>query len=336
MNIKKATIRLTALYTLVLLLISSFFSASLYRVSQQEINSSFKRQADVIKQTPQLRYLANDEKFIRAWDEAYNTANKKLLLSIFTMNAFVLVMGGLLSYLFAKRTLDPIEKSHNSQKSFTADASHELRTPISVMKSEIEVALRDKNLNLIESKEVLNSNLEEVNRLTAMIEALLNLSRLEAEEVIRIKNISIKNSIDLSVKSFSKISKDKKIIIKTDLQALNAKSNEDYLTQVFSILIDNAIKYSPNNSNINIVSNFENNKIVIKFMDEGKGIPDKEKEKIFNRFYRGDSSRSKSNVDGLGLGLSLAKQILSKMNSEISVTKNNPKGSIFIIKLPKS
>jgi two-component system sensor histidine kinase CiaH len=336
MNIKKATIRLTALYTLVLLLISSFFSASLYRVSQQEINSSFKRQANVIKQTPQLRYLANDDKFIRAWDEAYDTANKKLLLSIFTMNAFVLVMGGLLSYLFARRTLDPIEKSHNSQKSFTADASHELRTPISVMKSEIEVALRDKKLTLSEAKEVLNSNLEEVNRLTTMIEALLNLSRLEAEDVISINKLSIKNSVESSVKNFSKLAKDKKIIINTDLKDLNAKSNEDYIVQVFSILIDNAIKYSPENSTINVSSALENNKLVIRFIDEGKGISDKEKDKIFNRFYRGDSSRSKSNVDGLGLGLSLAKQILSKMNSEISVNNNKPKGSIFIVKLPKS
>lgn len=336
MNIKKTTLKLTALYTLVLLLISSFFSASLYRVSQQEINSSFKRQANVIRQNPELRYLANDDKFIRAWQEAYDVANKKLLLSLFSMNIFVLVMGGLLSYLFARKTLEPIEKSHNSQKSFTADASHELRTPLSVMRSEIEVALRDKKLSASDAREILQSNLEEVNRLTVMTEALLNLSRLEAEDVIVTGNISIKKPIEGVVKNFKKLAKDKDLTIKTNLEAINVKSNEEYLSQVFSILLDNAIKYSHEKSEINITSKQENNKVVVRFYDQGQGVSGSEKDKIFNRFYRGDSSRSKSKVEGVGLGLSLAKQILVKMNSEISVSDNKPKGSVFAVKLPKA
>jgi two-component system OmpR family sensor kinase len=320
---------------IVLLLISAFFSASLYRVSLQQINGSFKRQSEIIVQTPELRYLAGNEKFRGVWKEAYSDATKKLLINLFVMNLFVLAMGGLLSYLFAKRTLEPIEEANESQSRFTADASHELRTPISVMKSEIEVALKDKNLTTKEAREVMNSNLEEIDRLTNMIDALLSLSRLDAEK-IETEPVNINKLLLAKSKQLEKLAKEKSITITVDKNVTSAKTNYEYLSQSIGILIDNSIKYCPEGSKIEISSYYDGNKTYIIVSDNGPGIKVSEREKIFNRFYRGDSSRSKHKVDGLGLGLSLAKIIVEKLSGEIYHEDSDRKGATFVIRLPKA
>lgn len=331
---KQTTLRLTGLYILVLFLICGFFSATLYRVYLQQINSSFSYQTEVIRSTPELSYLLNSSKFRASIQESYNRATGEILKNLFIMNIFVMSLGGILSYSFAKKTLEPIEKAHQSQARFSSDASHELRTPISVMKTEIEVALKNKNLKLDEAKEVLNSNLEEVDRLTRMINTLLSLSRLQAEE-IKLSKVNLNKLSDEVIVNYKNLTEEKDIKINKDLNATILKSNKEYLGQAISILLDNALKYSPQGSIVTIKSFFESDKVQISVNDQGYGVKPEDQAKIFDRYYRGEVSRSKNNVDGVGLGLSLAKEIITKLNGQLTLEESSAKGSVFAIRLPK-
>lgn len=333
---KQTTFRLTGLYVLVLFLICGFFSTTLYRVYIQQLNSSYNRQMGIIGSTPELSYLLNSSKFRASIQDSYNKATDEIIKNLFLMNMFVMSLGGILSYSLAKKTLEPIEKAHQSQARFSSDASHELRTPISVMRTEIEVALKNKSLSLNDAKEVLTSNLEEVDRLSRMIDTLLSLSRLQAEEV-QLTKFSLEKLSDEIISDYANLSKEKDIKIVKDLRQITIKSNKDYLGRAISILIDNAIKYSPEGSTVTIKSSIEsNNRVHISVTDQGSGIKPKDQAKIFDRFYRGEESRTKNNVDGVGLGLSLAKEIITKLKGQIVLRDTSTKGSVFTIYLPKA
>ncbi|MFO0920395.1 MAG: HAMP domain-containing sensor histidine kinase [Candidatus Saccharimonadales bacterium] len=290
----------------------------------------------IIGSTPELSYLLNSSKFRASIQDSYNKATDEIIKNLFLMNMFVMSLGGILSYSLAKKTLEPIERVHQSQARFSSDASHELRTPISVMRTEIEVALKNKSLSLNDAKEVLTSNLEEVDRLSRMIDTLLSLSRLQAEEV-QLTKFSLNKLSDEIISDYANLSKGKDIKIVKDLELITMKSNKDYLGRAISILIDNAIKYSPEGSTVTIKSSIESNhKVHISVTDQGSGIKPKDQAKIFDRFYRGEESRTKNNVDGVGLGLSLAKEIVTRLKGQIVLQETSTKGSTFAIYLPKA
>ncbi|MCA9333272.1 hypothetical protein KDA00_05375, partial [Candidatus Saccharibacteria bacterium] len=305
MKIDNATTRLTVMYTLILLVISAFFSANLYRISIQEIDHGFQRQSEIINSTPRLRQLNKTPEFIKIRQDSYNDTKEKLLINLFVINTAILVVGSFLSYIFAKKTLIPIEESHRAQAQFTSDASHELRTPISVMRSETEVALKSKNLSVKEAREVMESNLEEINRLTILINNLLQLAQLEDGQVTR-TSLKLKTLFSHISDTFKKTADDKKISINFPKTQEKIYASKEHAEQLIGIVLSNAIKYSPENSKIDVSVKPANNIVNIDIKDQGIGINKNEAKRIFERFYRADKSRSKQGIEGYGLGLSIA------------------------------
>lgn len=315
------------------MLISLFFSANIYRVSVQEINRSFIRQTETLQQIPRFRSIVNDPDFIKLRVDRLREAKAKIILQLALTNAVILVSGGLLSYWFAKRTLRPIQESHEAQRRFTADASHELRTPISVMRSEIEVAAKDKNLTVDDAKKVFTSNIEEIDRLTLLINNLMQLARLE-DETIEVQATKVQDMLSEVDKNMTKLAAAKDINLKCQKTDIKAICNLEYTIQAVSIIVENAIKYSPNKSTVKVYTSHEGNLTNIDIEDEGPGINKKDYDKIFSRFYRADTSRTKQKVEGQGLGLSIAKGIIDKQNGKIEIHKTSPVGTIFRISLP--
>src|SRR5680860_69210 len=174
---RSTTLRLTGWYLMILMLLSIMFSVVIYQVASSEISARLD--------SFQTNLQESDNSFIplpvriAAVIQAQQVAEAKENISIelLYVNLLVFVMGGFGSYFLARQSLMPIEKAHEAQSRFTSDASHELRTPLAVMKLELETVLRDSNASTDEIKEVLSSNLEEVNKLTKLAEMLLNLSR---------------------------------------------------------------------------------------------------------------------------------------------------------------
>lgn len=320
---KSTTLRLTGWYVLILMTISIMFSLAIYKIATAEVGSRLEKFQNSIEQTPNImpRQMLGLEYRNNQLKESAENISVELLYA----NLFVLIAGGFASYYLARRNLVPIEKAHEAQSRFTSDASHELRTPLAVMKMELELALRDKNATNTELKEILSSNLEEVNKLSKLSEMLLSLSNYD-------NNKLDKNKIDLGKISSSTIGSFK--LPKSRLQIksqknIYIKANETAISELIKILTDNAIQYSPSNSLVYIDVSKTDNRAKFEITNTGAGISPEKLPHIFERFYRADSSRTNGPKKGYGLGLALAKSIIEIHNGEIIATSEPDHATTF-------
>lgn len=326
-------LKLTAWYLLLIMLISFIFSVVIF----VDVNRELVR----FEHFQELRQERIREQFgdtqmpteTNPYDEQLvYEARSRLIASLVVLNICILAVAGVAGYFLAGRTLNPIKKAVEDQSRFIGDASHELKTPLTTLRSEIEVYLMGKKRTLSESDAILKSNLEEVIRLQGLTDNLMRLATLESPEV-SFEKVEILHVIDGAIKSVQAVAREKKISIQNKASKVNVTGNSKSLTQLFTILLDNAIKYSNKNTKIVIRSNVFGGVATIKVSDQGIGIAEDELEKIFDRFYRVDKSRNSSDVPGYGLGLSIAKEIVTMHNGAISCT-SSAKGSTFIVELP--
>jgi signal transduction histidine kinase len=318
--------------------ISISFSASIYQVSVRELDKGLQHQRDSfvigLRNKLDVPLLDTQRLLIATPGQLLDDSKTTIILNLIVVNAAIFVGGGILSYCLARRTLKPIEEAHEAQRRFTADASHELRTPIAAMQTEIEVALMDKNLTLGDAKKQLNSNLEELGHLTSLSEGLLRLARLEDNDLDK-SSAGLKPILDSAINRVSQRAAKKTIKIKLNCQPkLSLMADRAILEESFVTLLDNAIKYSPSKSDIEINAQKELHNIKITIKDQGAGIDKKDLPHIFDRFYRSDKARNKNKTDGYGLGLAIAKKIIVLHDGKISATSRRGNGTVFTILLP--
>lgn len=332
MKINSAISKLTGFYVLVLMVISITFSLSIYQISSDEIGRGLGRQGQMLRGLPQRldNHLLEDFEALR--QQQTKESLFALKRNLIYYNLLILLLSSLGSYFFARWTLKPLEDAIEEQNRFTADASHELKTPLAAIKSEIEVNLRDENLSLNEAKKLLNSNLEEIEKLQALSSALLKLSKFD--EIERL-DFSIINLGGVIAEAFEKIeSNATKKNINFDAKLIKAKilGDKTSLSELFVILFDNAIKYSPAGSKVSVKIVQDGKDYLVKIKDRGVGLKSSEIPHIFDRFFRADQSRNKEKADGYGLGLSIAKRIADLHRAKISVNSIPEKGSEFIVR----
>ncbi len=336
MNLRSTLLRLTALYLAIIMAISLFFSLNLYRISVQELDRSLTQQDEALLRLPRLRLFLTDPEVAEQRETYVTKGRERIFLQLLYTNIFILVSGGALSYWFAKRTLEPIEEAHDAQSRFTADASHELRTPLAAMQTEIEVALRDPKLKFGEAKDLLQSNLEELARLRHLSDSLLRLSRLE-DAVLPSSPLVLDIALKIALNKVAPLAEAKKISLKLP-EKTNRKvmADKDGLVEVLVILLDNAIKYSPQKSVVSVHVKPAGRQVAIQIKDTGIGIAPDELPHVFDRFYRADSARSKQDSGGYGLGLSIAKNVTTLMQGRLEVRSKTGKGSTFTVFLPQA
>lgn len=335
---KSATIKLTGWYLLILMSISILFSVAIYNIATIELNARLQQLQSrfELNQTPtiipQWIDAQHDPRFNVLRVEQVDRANRNLLEALFYVNLMILLIGGAGSYFLARRTLKPIEEAHEAQSRFTSDASHELRTPLAVMRAELEVALRNKELSKKDVRELLESNLEEVNNLSNLASTLLQLSRLDHDGLAKEKVSLVKLTRTLT-KKYDKTGQRIKYVPSNKEPFVYA--NTASLEELITILIDNALKYSPDDSLITIKTSRNSKQARFEITNTGKGISAEELPHIFDRFYRADTARTKGNVSsGHGLGLSLAKKIIEIHNGELSATSAPDHATTFVFLLP--
>jgi signal transduction histidine kinase len=256
-----------------------------------------------------------------------------LKINLLLVNMAVVLGGAGLCYVFAKKTLKPIEENVKAQERFTSDASHELRTPLASMKTEIEVALRDAKLDVKEARELLASNLEEVDNLHVMTENLLLLAR--NKEVGEMKSADIAKIVRASAKKYEPALKRASMKLLVETKSMKTVTNAAALGQIIGILLDNASKYAGAGSTVRVGNTKMEGEVVVFVRDNGVGLSPEQMQYIFDRFYKVDSSRTASRSSGHGLGLSIAKQLSVAINSTITVARGpGDKGVEFHITLP--
>ncbi len=255
---------------------------------------------------------------------------KELFWSLVSLNTIILIGGAAFSHVLAKKTLRPIELAMDSQSQFVSDASHELRTPLTALQITNEVALRKKALTKNEIKELLTNNIVEVEKLKDLTGALLGLVRYDKNGYNLIYT-PLQQAIAEAMESVIVIAQQKGITVEDKIPILDVMAHKASLLQLLRILLENAVKYSPNNSQVTLTADKKGNDVYIKIADKGIGISESDQEKIFDRFYRADQSRSKIKADGYGLGLAIAKTICERQGMKLSVKSELGKGSVFTI-----
>jgi two-component system sensor histidine kinase CiaH len=325
-----AILKLTGWYLLILMSISILFSVTIYGATTGEIQTrltDFQNRLEQPGMAPPTMD-PNHRLFSAFRNEQREAAAHSILLTLVYVNLLILCGGGVLSYLLARRTLGQIEQAHNAQSRFTSDASHELRTPLAAMKAELEVALRDPKLSKTDMQELLESNLEEVNKLTTLSKTLLQLSRLDHANL----ELGPVNVGDLAHEAVQRYDKNfKRIKLTTPKGPLITKANLASIEELITILIDNALKYSPVNSQIKAVVSQEGRHVSFEITNKGEGIPSDKLPHIFDRFYRVNDSRGDG---GSGLGLALAKEIVTIHKGELTVSSTPGKETSFQVLLP--
>lgn len=318
---QSATLKLTGWYLLILMTLSLLFSVAIYKIASGEVDARFNK-IETSLGLPQ-RYGFPDLR-----TNQLHEAEENFLVGLGYINLLVFCLGGVGSYYLARRTIRPIEEAHEAQSRFTSDASHELRTPLAAMKTEIEVTLRDPNATKHELRELLESNLEEVNKLTRLSHTLLQLSKLDYSNVEREK-VDCNEIVDTVVKSFDPTGK--RIEFTPHRAPLFIVAALGSIEELARLLIDNALKYSPDTSTVSVNVTRKSGKVYIAISNEGIGIPVEQLPHIFDRFYRADSSRTDGSKNGYGLGLSVAKKIVELNDGELTATSAENQTTTFTL-----
>lgn len=261
-------------------------------------------------------------------------ARSHLLTSLGIVNLVIIGGSALAGYFLAGRTLQPIQEMVAGLNRFVSDASHELRTPLTSLRSEIEVGLRNKKLTLTEARTLITSNLEDVVRLQALSNDLLTLTQYEKiTNVKTFEKLSLEEIIHRAVKITQGLAKNKHIAIHVNIGGVMLQGSRQQLEELFTILLDNAIKYSHPKGVVTLTGTTDHHKVNVFVSDRGIGIDKKVIPFIFDRFYRADTSRSKQ-TDGFGLGLSIAKKIVDIHKGSIEIESTLRQGSTVTVKLP--
>ncbi|MBN1263198.1 MAG: HAMP domain-containing histidine kinase [Candidatus Pacebacteria bacterium] len=344
-----ARIKLTGWYLLIIMLISLFFSLVIYVGMSRELTRGFHRAELRLKARelgihlplrfsdrfeelpPVLRELG--PRFL--FPEDLRAAQKRVGLNLLFINGLILIISTGVGYFLAGRTLEPIQKVMVEQKRFVADASHEFKTPLTALGASMEVALRDKKLSLAGAKSVIRSGLDDVESLNSLCNNLLSLASLQANgKNFVFQEVDVTRVVREAGKKIFPLAEKKNIRVVLKLVDQKIKAHPETLKEMIVIFLDNAVKYTPKKGKITIKTGRSKKLLTLEISDTGRGIPEKDLPFIFDRFYRADQSRSKENVSGFGLGLSLAKKIIEIHQGSVEVKSRVGRGTTFTVKLP--
>jgi two-component system OmpR family sensor kinase len=230
--------------------------------------------------------------------------------------------------------LDRLEQGFEIQRRFTSDASHELRSPLSRLRTELEVMLR-RPRETGEYVETLNSCLEEVERLTRLVEELLALARMDGEQRREPATIIQLNPIaEEAIRRVGGFAKERQVqLVLEPSPPVEAQMASGPLGLALVNLLDNAVKFSPPGGRVIIRLGVKGPDALVSVADEGPGIPEEDLPHLFERFHRGAAART-LNVPGVGLGLSIVQAILHAHGGQIRASNRPEGGAIFTIHLP--
>jgi signal transduction histidine kinase len=255
-------------------------------------------------------------------------------LVVLSVSAVVLLLSVAAGWWLAGRALIPIREAFDRQKSFTADASHELRSPLTVIDTGIQMLRRSPDRKVSDYAEVLGSMQDESRRMGRLVGSLLTLARADTDEAqLDISEVDAAELVRAAVKDLEPLADAKECVIETpQVDEVSAQLDADRFKQLIVILVDNAVTHGPRGGKVEVSCSRQERSLVLEVSDHGPGIPADQWDSVFERFHRVSSTR---NGSGAGLGLAIAKWIVTSHGGSISLLDNHP-GVRVIVTLPRS
>jgi signal transduction histidine kinase len=305
---QRARLHLTLYYVLIMFIILTIFSTVLLFTLQNKVRENFKGRFD---------HRVNEERFDKKvfFDkdiDPIDKTNDDMQALILLIDGLLLIIISFASYYLSGKTLRPIKQTLESQKKFLADASHDLRTPIAIMTTDIEVTLQSVNSSKEDFKRLAMSNLEESKNMNLLVNNLLTLARGDNYKT-EISNVYLSNILNIIVDKMQSQAEVKNIKLEKNIQEdIFVNANKEDLQRAISNILQNAINYTKVGS-ITINLKKQNNKIILEIIDTGVGIKEKDLPFVFDRFFKAEHSRNDGN--GSGLGLLIAKEMVERVNN---------------------
>lgn len=323
--------RLALSYLAVIMTLSVAFSGIIYTITAAQLSRPLP-----VNEHNQASLVLIEDQFNRRLEQRDNQTRGSVIMSLIILNVIMLFAGYWLSLWLARRTLAPIERSITQQTQFISDASHELRTPLSALLLSNEVALRKPTLTDQKARQVLQQNVVEIKKLTDLSNSLLDLAKME-NTTFKAEKINPSLLIEEIVTKFIPVATAKHLKLIHNQKAIGeVKIQASAVRQILAILVDNAIKYAPSTTGkVTLQAQLKKNTLELIVKDNGPGIAPSDRKRIFDRFYRADSARTRTDISGYGLGLSIAKSLADQCGYIIRV-KSRPsiKGSEFKLIIP--
>jgi signal transduction histidine kinase len=318
-DVQRVRLRLTLAYAGILALLQLAFSVVVYLL----ISLVVWQDVQPISDWPGMPEVARAMMFKDA-----------MFLLVANIVGLALVAGA--AFLLAKTALRPLEQAIALQRQFTNDASHDLRTPLAVIRTETSAALHNAGLSE-EAGERLRIIDEQAQRMERLIDQLLTLSHVDADSALECEPTDLVVVVNVVVRDLQPLAQARSIDLSVNRsESALVMGDELKLSQLVANLVDNAIKYSPESTSVEVGVWQARDAAYVAVADRGAGIPVEEQERIFLRFHRLDQARNGASTGpaGHGLGLPLCRWIARAHGGDIAVDSRDGKGSIFTVRLP--
>ena len=269
----------------------------------------------------------------------YTSTMRRVLIGGFPFILGAIALG---AWWLVGKVMQPIYRSYRQIQQFTADAAHELRTPLAAIRATVESSLMKPTLNDANARNTLQTVSRQNQRLSQIVSDLMILSRLDRQlsgvrTDVNTESVILNDLVSDIAEEFAALAISANLRLNTQIdtsQNLTVTGNSEQLYRLVSNLVINAIKYTPGSGEVNIILESERNEALIRVRDTGIGIAPPEQKKIFDRFYRVNSDRSRQ-TGGSGLGLAIAQAIVQAHQGTIEVMSELGIGSTFTVRLPR-
>lgn len=252
---------------------------------------------------------------------------------LYVGEGLTIILVAILSFYFAGRTLRPIEDSYERQKKFVADAAHELRTPLAVMKTGTEAVL-DARPSKADYQKLLTESLEEIDHMTTTVNDLLFMAQSENHSKVTLSQVNLTRLVSRQIEQMMPYAADKNIALRQDHQAkVHVSGNEAQLKRLLANVLKNALDYTNPNGKIVVSLRKDRHGAELTVSDTGIGIAEGDLLHIFDRFYKADHARTQQS-GGAGLGLTIAQEIVKSHDAKIYIQSQPGKGTSVTITFP--
>ena len=259
---------------------------------------------------------------------------EKATWALAVLGGVALIFAAGIGYVLSGGAMKPVREAYEKQRQFAADASHELRTPLAVVLASADLLRSDPSITSPFLKQVIEDVRDEVKKMTKLVSDLLTVARTDGKaNQMRLVRMDLVSAVQQTVRIMRPFAEKKDIVIDEELpKRVEIHADEQKIRQLILILVDNAVKYTPEHGRISVYVQEDRGSVKLSVSDTGIGIAPEHQERIFERFYRVDKARSRR-MGGNGLGLAIAREIVEAHGGSIAVESEPGKGTTFHIRL---